>query len=274
MAAQRTQEPKAGGIDTHVHIFRRDARLAADHRYAPGYDALPSSMLANLRAAGLSRAVLVQPSFLGTDNSDLLHAIAGNPSAFAGIAVVDPAIGPADLETLRRGGVVGVRLNCIGKPVPDFAGAHARLAQQLGALGMVLQVQAEGAQWRAMEAFLASPPCRVVIDHFGRTAMNDPSGGFESLLRAAGQSDRLWFKFSAPYRMDCGQVTPCANAILHAVGSSRIVWGSDWPHTQFEARQSYHDTLDWLSTWIPAAADRAMVLSSNPVRLFGLNAGA
>ena len=265
---------KTDRIDTHVHIFAKNAPLAADHRYAPDYDALPAHLVATMREAGLSRALLVQPSFLGTDNSFLLEAIAADPTRFAGIAVVDPTISLAGLDALRRGGIVGVRLNCIGKAAPDFSGTHRALTEHLAALGMVLQIQAEGAQWLGMEAFLSAPPICVVIDHFGRTAPDDPSGGFASLLRAAARSDRMWFKFSAPYRLAPGAAASCACAILKTVGGERIVWGSDWPHTQFEGRHTYREALDWLASWVPDASGRANILSRNPAKLFGLSRAA
>ena len=256
-------------VDTHVHIFRRDAVFVAERRYAPDYDASPEALRTRMETAGIGRAILVQPSFLGFDNAYLLAAIAAAPEAFAGVAVVDPRTGSAELAALRRAGIVGLRLNCIGRPAPDFAGAEGDLARRLAGLGMVLQIQAEGAQWGAMEPFLSDPPGRVVIDHFGRTPAGAPDGGFESLTRAAARTDRLWFKFSAPYRMEAGAARDCAAALLAAAGPGRIVWGSDWPHTQHEGGQSYGQTLDWLADWAPDAADREAILRDNPRRLFG-----
>ena len=162
-------------IDTHVHIFRRDAPFAAGRRYAPDYDASPEALRAQMATVGVGRAILVQPSFLGFDNTYLLAAIAAAPEAFAGVAVVDPRTETAEIAAMQRAGIVGARLNCIGRPAPDFAGAEVELARRLAGLGMALQIQAEGAQWRAMEAFLSDPPGRVVIDHFGRSPADAPA---------------------------------------------------------------------------------------------------
>lgn len=256
-------------VDTHVHIFRRDAQFVAGRRYAPDYDAAPETLRERMDEAGVGRAILVQPSFLGFDNSYLLAAIAAAPEAFAGVAVVEPRTETAELAALQRAGIVGLRLNCIGRPTPDFAGAEGGLARRLAGLGMALQIQAEGAQWRAMEPFLSDPPGRVVIDHFGRAPADAPDGGFESLTRAAARTDRLWFKFSGPYRMQARAARECAAALLAVAGPGRIVWGSDWPHTQFEGGQSYHETLDWLADWVAQGADREAILRDNPQRLFG-----
>jgi predicted TIM-barrel fold metal-dependent hydrolase len=257
-------------IDTHVHVFQRDAALAPGRRYAPSADATPDDLWGWMQPAGVDRAVLVQPSFLGFDNSYLLDAIGRDPGRFLGVAVVPSDTGRNVLADLRRGGVVGIRLNCIGHPAPDLAGEMRPLVQNLAALGMTLQIQAEGAQWLALEAALSDSPGPVVIDHFGRTAPGDASGGFESLLRAAARSPRIWFKFSAPYRFADGAAAGCAGLIRDTVGIDRIIWGSDWPHTQFEGRFGYGATLDWLSGWLPRPEDRRAVMAENPARLFGL----
>lgn len=257
-------------IDTHVHIFRRGAELAANRRYAPGYDALPEALSAAMAAHSVRRAILVQPSFLGVDNSFLIETVAAAPARFAGVAVVPPDIGPEGLMALRAAGVVGVRLNCIGHPAPDLDGGHRRLIEALASLGLVLQIQAEGAQWSSMEAALSAAPGPVVIDHFGRTPVGHESGGFESLLRAAKRSPNIWFKFSAPYRLAENAAPECARRILDTVGAGRVIWGSDWPHTQHEDRFGYGNTLGWLEDWMPRVADRRAALGLNATRLFGI----
>lgn len=56
-------------IPTHAHVFARDLPLTSDRRYAPAYDATIDDYLGMLDRNGMSHGVLVQPSFLGTDNS-------------------------------------------------------------------------------------------------------------------------------------------------------------------------------------------------------------
>lgn len=257
-------------IDTHVHIFARDLPIAADSRYAPGYDA-PAIMLASaMGSAEVGRAVLVQPSFLGVDNSYLLAAIKAEPERYSGIAVVRPDMSAAGLAALKAGGIHGVRLNLIGRPVPDFDGDHAGLLAGLAKNGMALQLQAEGAQWPAMQRFLERATLPVIIDHFGRTPPADATGGFAALCSAARGNSMIWFKFSAPYRFAPGAAAECVAAILDICGPERILWGSDWPATQHEGQHSYAQTLAWLSQWVPAPADRLRILQDNPRRLFAL----
>lgn len=98
-------------VDTHAHIFRRGLKLAEVRRYVPDYDATPDDYLRQLKLNGISHGVLVQPSFLGTDNSFLLEALQRQPECLRGIAVVQPNIARSALVDLDREGIVGIRLN-------------------------------------------------------------------------------------------------------------------------------------------------------------------
>jgi predicted TIM-barrel fold metal-dependent hydrolase len=257
-------------VDTHVHVFERGLPLAAARRYQPDYDATPGELHREMVAADIAKAILVQPSFLGTDNSYVLNTIASDPRSFAGIAVIEPDMESDALATLKDGGVVGIRLNCIGQSAPDLAqGVYHDLADRLAELGLVMQIQSEGEQWLSIVPALGRLPCTVLIDHFGRTPPGDASGGFEALLSAARDADNIWFKFSGSYRFGEEAAASCAASILDAVGAQRVLWGSDWPWTQFEGQHGYVDTLRWLDRWVPDAGDRQTVLADNPARLFG-----
>ena len=50
----------------------------------------------------------------------------------------------------------------------------------------------------------------------------------------------------------------------------RLMWGSDWPHTQFESQINYAAMRAQLDTWLPDAADRKVVLAETPRGLFRL----
>ncbi len=256
-----------GAVDSHVHVFDRNQTLDANRRYLPSYDAEPANLLQRMDGVGVSHAVLVQPSFLGTDNGYLISAIAQHPMRFVGIAVIDPHAARQQLCELRDKGVRGIRLNLIGKPAPDLHDrTYSRLAALLADLDMHLQIQAEGEQWKAIAGGLPSLPCTIVIDHFGRTTPG--GGGFEAVLAAADASDSLWFKFSGSYRFSGAE--ECAKLIIERAGDDRIVWGSDWPWTQHEGSHSYEETLSWLGSWIENQATRAKILSDNPRRLYSI----
>src|SRR3954452_1735114 len=100
-------------IDCHAHVFACDLPLTSDRRYAPAYDATLSDYLGMLDRNGMSHGVLVQPSFLGTDNAYLLEALRREPRRLRGIAVAAPETEPDELRRFDKAGIVGLRLNLI-----------------------------------------------------------------------------------------------------------------------------------------------------------------
>ncbi len=106
------------GVYTHAHIFKAGLDLAPGRRYAPDYDATVDDYLAILDKHGVSHGVLVQPSFLGTNNSYVMKALHRYPDRLRGIAVVEPDIGFDSLAAMDAEGVVGIRLNLTCMPIP------------------------------------------------------------------------------------------------------------------------------------------------------------
>lgn len=93
------------GVDTHAHIFRQDLQLANGRRYSPDYDATIEQYLAHLDHCGLSHGVLIQPSFLGTDNSHMVAALRRFPQRLRGTAVVAPDVSDDELDELAESGL-------------------------------------------------------------------------------------------------------------------------------------------------------------------------
>ena len=63
--------PSKVGVDTHFHVFEAGIGQRGS-RYVPAYAARIADWQQVSRAAGISLGVLVQTSFLGTDNRLLL----------------------------------------------------------------------------------------------------------------------------------------------------------------------------------------------------------
>ena len=111
-----------GSCDCHAHICGPESVFA----YAPARiytppDALLPDYLKMLTALGVARAVLVQPSIYGADNTVLLEAMAKSDAPCRGVAVVDEAISDVDLEHLDRAGVRGLRFNLVDVLEPSGA---------------------------------------------------------------------------------------------------------------------------------------------------------
>jgi predicted TIM-barrel fold metal-dependent hydrolase len=267
--------PALTGVDAHAHIFVRGLPLAAARRHAPDYDATLDSYVAHLAAHGLSHGVLVQPSFLGTDNRYLADISRRYPQRFRAVAVVDPQASAAELETLAQSGVVGTRLNLIGLPLPDLTeGPWPRFLARVNALGWHVEVHRHAADLPVLLDALLAQRCTVVVDHFGRVApgigASDP--GFRYLLSKA-HTGNVWVKLSAAYRNASGSdgasdAVPLAAALLHAFGPERLVWGSDWPNTQHRHLIDYASAAAALARWVPDEATRHTILTTSARTLF------
>ena len=57
-----------------------------------------------------------------------------------------------------------------------------------------------------------------------------------------------------------------AKAIVRTA-PERAIWGSDWPHIPKSSRDT-GELLNLLAVWAPREADRRLILSENPRRLF------
>jgi predicted TIM-barrel fold metal-dependent hydrolase len=262
-------------IDSHAHVFKRGLPLADTRRYAPDYDATPEQYIEVLDRNGVSNAVLVQPSFLGTDNSYLVEALKQYRERFRGIAVVAPNVPQDELLALNEVGVVGIRLNLIGAPDPQLnAGAWPGLLRRLADLDWQVEVQAEAQRWPVLIGPLLNGGVKVVADHFGRPdpalGVNDPS--FRHLLETA-KTRRVWLKLSGSYRNGADGVgqrvaEEAVPLLRDSFGVDRLIWGSDWPHTQFEKVVDYPKVLTEMQGWLPSPQERKAILIDTPASLF------
>lgn len=262
-------------VDTHAHIFHRGFSPVAGARYVPNYDATEAELFQQFAAHRISHGVLVQPSFFGTDNSVLLAALRAYPARLRGIVVVSPAVAKDQLAAMATAGVVGIRLNLIGQPLPDFQRAPwPDFFNNLKQLRWLVDVQREARDLPKVVGPLLAAGLDVVVDHFGRPdpklGVDDP--GFRYLLTQAA-TRRLWVKLSGAYRNGPDGIgdaiaDAAAPMLLRAFGPDRLLWGSDWPHTQFEHAEEYADARAQLDRWIADPVARRVVLASAPAALF------
>ncbi|WP_043484320.1 amidohydrolase family protein [Arthrobacter sp. SPG23] len=238
----------ASSIDTHAHIFEPGLTAVADARYVPDYDATLDQYLNVLRANGVGRGVLVQPSFLGSDNSYLLAALEAAPDRLRGVIVVSPDGVGAELCEERVGylhgvGVRGVRLNLIGQAIPDlFLPAWHAAGASMAKHGWHLEIQASGQQWLHLAPAIRAWPGKLVIDHLGL-----PQPEYPEAIRAVqdlAALEHVWVKVSGPYRSSRQQAGSMFAELLERGSADRLVFGSDWPFTRHED-YTYDEILAW-----------------------------
>ncbi|MEG3115188.1 amidohydrolase family protein [Salinicola sp. 4072] len=267
------------GVDTHAHIFHQGLELAGNRRYSPDYDATVEQYLAHLDHCGLSHGVLVQPSFLGTDNRHLVDALRRFPQRLRGTAVVARDVTEETLDELAEAGVVGIRLNLIGQPLEDYRSASWRtLFAKVARLGWSVEIQRGVEDLGEIVPQILQSGVAVVIDHFGLPDGEiDPANSDHRTLLSLLPSEAIWIKLSATYRSRStpAQARRSIERLRDAYGhGDRLVWGSDWPHTRFEAHTDYDAQFSLMETLLPDAAERRKILIDNPARLFGIDRAA
>lgn len=265
------------GIDSHAHVFSRELNLASVRRYAPDYDATLAQYLEHLQAHGLSHGVLVQPSFLGTDNRYLLAALRQAPRQLRGVVVLERDVRRAVMDDMARQGVVGVRLNLMGKVLPDFRDvAWKDFFGHIAQLGWHVELHRQLEDLPRLIRQLMPFGIQLVIDHFGRpdARLGVDQADFAELLEL-GLGGQLWMKVSGIYRLAASdqqnlEFAKASLALLEqSFGPRRLVWGSDWPHTQHEQSVGFDTVMQQLQALqCPAPLMHALMVQS-PQFLFG-----
>jgi len=261
------------GCDCHVHVFGPVGRFpfSGDRKYTPP-EALVGQLRAHLRALGLERVVIVQPSPYGTDNSCTIDSLIELGSRARGIAVIDNT---SNLEQLHEAGIRGVRVNLETAGERDPAVARRRLgemAARVAPLGWHVQVFADFSLINELQTVIEALPVPLAIDHFGLARSRDDCDVLLSLL----ERGNVYVKLSAPHRLTI-DATPLARALI-AARPDRLLWGSDWPHPpggrrspgQVQPFDAIDDAraLQRLAEWAPDANSLEKILVENPARLY------
>jgi predicted TIM-barrel fold metal-dependent hydrolase len=126
----------------------------------------------------------------------------------------------------------------------------------------------------------------LVLDHFAMVpeAVAEDDARLDLLLSLL-RSGQAYVKLSAPYRLaSTPAVADALAARLAALyvktNPGRLLWGSDWPHTNREPGKGAHETSAYrqlapgamrrgIESWLPDASVRRQVLVENPASLYG-----
>jgi predicted TIM-barrel fold metal-dependent hydrolase len=289
----RTSFPPPNACDCHVHVVgpKHQFPLAERRSYTPMDAPLPA-LRAHLARLGIDRVVVVQPSFYGFDNSCMIAALAELGPAARGVVALAIDTPAAELDSLHRVGVRGIRLNLasLGSTTPDKLATLLHGTAQLCARnGWHIQVFMHAEALRSVDDALRQVGVPIVIDHFGLVNPAEPDGPAARALLKLLESGRVWVKVSAPYRiaedLDDPNVRAFAECLVRT-NHERLVWGADWPHTPVHGASPVHDDgempyremdtaklLRLLPTWCPEAHQVEDILVHNPARLYNFGDG-
>ncbi len=262
--------------DAHCHIFGPAHRFpfAADRAYTPPDSGIAEFEILQQRL-GLSRAVFVQASCHGTDNSAMVDAIERGRGRYAGVAMIDESFSDHDIGRLHDVGVRGTRFNFVahlgGAPELDV---FWRIVDRVVPFGWHIVLHFDAKDLPSYADLLDRLPCPFVIDHMARVPTSDglDQVPFEALLDVM-RDERAWVKISGAERLTADgpppydDVVPFARALI-AAAPDRILWGTDWPHPNVRHMPDDGDLVDLLASFAPDEATRERILVTNPARLY------
>jgi len=259
-------------VDSHFHIFKAHQSLPGT-RYTPAYGAKFEDWQTRAAAAGVTHGVLVQTSFMGTDNRLTLAQLALHHETLRGVAVVAPDTDLTMLSALHAQGVRGIRLNLAGQLHDMAAWANATgLWDALLELGWHVELHTDTG--RLVDIIAALPVAlRLVLDHFGKPSQASAGDATVAAIRhrrRMAASGSVHVKLSGSYRLNAGlSPVELAGLWLQELGPQALLWGSDWPCTNHESRADYPALNAALTDWL-GGDDRlaAQVRSTNPLGLY------
>ena len=258
-------------VDTHAHIWSPLCRYEQEGRYIPNRHLSVNQYVSILDKNKIKYGVLVQPSFLGHDNSYLIRCLRTYRKRLRGVIVFD--FSNPHLEALRKLsnlGVVGIRFNLNGKNIPDISSMkYDELFDCLRKLDWFIQVTAKEDEWIKIMPKLLHRNVKIVVDHFGKPERNIGinGDGFKAVIEAT-KTKNVWIKFSAPYRFGCVNASLYASELVSKVSKRRILWGSDYPFTRHSEGKNYKYFVDMLNLWFPDTTLREYAIYKNAISLY------
>jgi predicted TIM-barrel fold metal-dependent hydrolase len=267
--------------DAQVHLWeldRPDRPWPKEARVPPhrpnGFSA--EEMLAEMDAAGVDRAVIVPPSWIGEQNDYALEAAARYPVRYAVMGRFDPQAPDARtrLDTwLAQPRMLGIRMTFHVRPFTDWLddGSLDWFWAACERLGIPLMVLVPALLDRVHAIAARHPGLTLIIDHMARVGRQRGTAAFadlDELLSLARHANVLVKTTSAPsYSAEpypFRDLHPFLRQIYDAFGPRRMLWGSDLTRltsTYQECLNLFQEALDFLSTedreWILGRAAAA-----------------
>ena len=262
--------------DTHTHIFGPAARYpySPKRSYTP-----PDSGLDDFRELhakiGVERAVIVNASLYGNDNSVVTDAIAQSGGRYRGIANVDDSVSDVELQELNRGGIRGCRFNFVKHlgGFPDMA-VFDRTIKRIARLGWHVDLHFDAIDLPSFYPLLDALPIPYLIDHMGRVQAKDglDQKPFKILTDLLARDRKCYVKISGPERVSATgapfhDAVPFARRLIETA-PDRVLWGSDWPHPNVQTMPNDGDLIDLVPLYAPDVADQQRLLVDNPRHLY------
>ena len=269
--------PPALACDAHCHVFgpAKQFPFSPTRTYTPP-DSGIDNFLALQARLGLARAVFVQASCHGVDNSAMVDAIQRGAGRFAGVAMIDESFTDADLDHLHANQVRGIRFNFVAHlgGAPDLD-RFWPLVNRAAARNWHIVLHFDAKDFAQYSDVLDAMPVPYIIDHMARVPAADgvDQEPFQRLLQRFDDDERCWIKISCAERLTEGKVSPFDDVIPFAralvdCAPQRLLWGTDWPHPNLAEMPDEGELLDLLARFVPDEKIRNQILVENPQVLY------
>lgn len=269
-------DPPPGACDAHCHVFGPAHRFpfSPDRAYTPPDSGVDEFEQLQHRL-GLSRAVFVQASCHGTDNSAMVDALERGDGRYAGVAMMDHSYTDAAIDRLHEVGVRGTRFNFVAHlgGAPDLD-VFWTVVNRVATRGWHIVLHFDAADLPSYTPMLEKMPCPYIIDHMARVPVGEgvDQKPFQALLTLMAD-ERCWVKISGAERLSADgrppyiDVVPFAQALIEAA-PDRVLWGTDWPHPNVRYMPDDGDLVDLLAAFAPDETTRNRILVANPETLY------
>ena len=219
---------------------------------------------------GLTRGVLVQPTFYADDNSLTVDILRKAGDRLRAVVRVGEDVTDQTLDEYHELGVRAIRLDLFARadePVRELEAYITRMAARTRPRGWHLQFYTPGRVVRDLLPFLETFEDTFMIDHMGYMTEEEglTAADSERMRKVFADNENCWIKLSGAYRIAKDRPLSSVGNLgrsLVATCADRLTWGSDWPHIPNGQRDS-GELLNLLADWAPNAEDR----QKNPGRL-------
>lgn len=278
-------------VDTHVHVWEIDPPKYPIGPTAPNWTAMPDEpglaeeLLAEMDSHGVDWAVLVQTSWSTWDNGYIADTVARYPNRFVGHGLLDP-LHPQNADQARdwiiNRGLRGFRFHPMYYPDQKILTLNQNRAlwEELSSHPVVIQLHLRVEQADQVAAIAQSyPSLPLIIDHMGYPDVQKGLVAFQPILDLA-RFKNVYLKLSdvkgrSLAEFPFADVHPYIQALLHAFGVERTMWGTGYPghHRTKHHWLSLADELHLIRQGLPflISSQQDRILGGTAADLWGLS---
>lgn len=252
-------------VDSQIHVWSPNTPdrswPAGREVFAQGPSMSAETVLRAMDEAGVARAVLVPPSWIGDDNSDAIDAARDHPDRFRVMGRFDLQ-GPRGPERVahwrQQPGMLGIRLTFHLPPWRDWLtdGSLTWFWRAAETAGLPVMLYVPGLVPAAGAIAARHPGLRLILDHLARPGRLKDDAAFADLdeVLALARHPNVAVKVSA---LPCYTTETYPFTGLHrhvrrvydAFGPQRMLWGTDYtrlPVPYRDAVRLFTEALDFL----------------------------